>query len=362
MYSLYKEFSDEKYSLIYLGDFSDDITNLLIGLSETFLTKNQDLSKLSKKASMLVAESFQNVVRHKILENDNFSHDICNKDFYQLSVTDDRVIISSANAIQAQYADKINSHIDHINSLDKASLRKLRQDVLKFGSLNDKGGAGLGLIEMVRKSGLPLKKAFIPFNNGYNLLLLGLEIPIDRELKTHKTDINNTGTLYRKMTENCLLMLYKGDFSSSSNFNIIEMLNNNFLKDGEVDPSKLKIIVAIIEVLQNISIHGKSISGSKEGIFAIRDINNELYIECGNFIKQESYEPLKEILESVKACNNNELEKLYKKKLGASYLSGKNSAGLGLLEIARFSNNSFSYKFEETSENQLFYSIKIKTE
>jgi hypothetical protein len=86
MYSLYKEFSDEKYSISYLGEFSDDITTMLIDLSETFLAKNQELSRLSKKASMLIAESFQNVVRHKILENKIISQNPNNKDFYQISV------------------------------------------------------------------------------------------------------------------------------------------------------------------------------------------------------------------------------------------------------------------------------------
>ena len=360
MYSLYKKFSNERLSLTYLGDFSDDITTMLIDLSETFLSKNPDLCRLSKKASMIVAESFQNVVRHKTAED--VSDPSCNKDFYQLSIIDDRVMISSANVIEDKYTDKINSHIDQLNSLDSNGLKQLKQDVLEYGAVNEKGGAGLGLIEMVRKSGLPLKKAFIPLNNVYNLLLLGLEIPIDRELKTHKTDIKTTADFYRQMTDDCLLMLYKGDFSNSSNFNIIQMLHNNFLKDGEVDPSKLKNIVSIIEVLQNVSIHGKSINGSKEGIFALSEIGGELFIECGNFIEQKNYEALKGMLQSIKASSNDELEKRYKEKLSASYLSGKDSAGLGLLEIARFTKNSFSYNFEEIPDNQIFYSIKIKTE
>ena len=348
--------------MVYLGDFSDDITTMLIDLSETFLAKDQNLSRLSKKASMLVAESFQNVVRHKIVEHEIICKNKNIKDFYQISVTNERVVISSANVVAKKYTDSLNRKIEHINSLDNNQLKQLKQETLQFGSINEKGGAGLGLIEMVRKSGLPLKKQFIPFQNEYNLLLLGLEIPMDSNLKSHKTDINSTGRLYHQMTDNGILMLYKGDFSSSSNSNIIQMLNNNFLKEGEVDPAKLKNIVAIIEVLQNVSIHGKLINGSKEGIFAIKNIDGELYIECANFVKHENYEKLKNILSSIKACSSDELEKLYKKKLSISHLSDRQSAGLGIIEIARFTKNTFSYNFEETPDNQLFYSIKFKTE
>jgi hypothetical protein len=215
---------------------------------------------------------------------------------------------------------------------------------------------------MVRKSGLPVKKQFIPQTSGYKVLLLGLEIPMGKDLKTHKTDINSTGKFYRQMIDNGILILYKGDFSRSSNSNIIQMLNNNFLKDGEIDPSKLKNIVAIIEVLQNVSIHGRSINNTKEGIFAIRNIDGKLFIECGNFVKHDNYQDLKKILNSIKACSSDELEKLYKQKLSASHLSEKHSAGLGLVEIARFTKNTFSYNLEETPDNKLFFSIKFKTE
>ena len=362
MYSLYQEFSDEKYSLAYLGDFSDDITTMLIDLSDTFIARDQQLSKLRKKASMLVAESFQNVVRHKILEHETISQNPYNKDFFQISVISDRVIISSANIIEEKYADTLISQIDHINSLDKSQLKQFKQEKLEFGNVSEKGGAGLGLIEMVRKSGLPLKKLLLPLTKGYRLLLLELEIPTGKDLNTHKKDISTTAQFYRKMTENGILLLYKGDFSSSSNFNIIEMLNNNFLKDGEVDPAKLKVIVAIIEVLQNVSLHGLSINGAKEGIFALKKIDDELFIECGNFVEQEEYKPLKELLDSVKMASSQELENMYKEKLSVSHLSDKRSAGLGIIEIARFTKNSFFYSFEKAPDNQYFFSIQFKTE
>ncbi len=73
MYSLYKTFTKEKISLAYFGVFNDDITSMLIDLSETYVSKTEYLSKLSKKASFLIAESFQNLIRHGIIEKELIS-------------------------------------------------------------------------------------------------------------------------------------------------------------------------------------------------------------------------------------------------------------------------------------------------
>lgn len=156
-------------------------------------------------------------------------------------------------------------------------------------------------------------------------------------------------------------MLYKGGFSSVSNANLIEILTNNFIQNGELSSDKAKNIIAIIETMQNVSKHGKSIENSKEGLFSISVINDELYLECSNFIKQENYESFKNNLKAIKSSSIDEIEKIYKKKLAESYLDGGDNSGLGLLEIARFTKNKFDYNFVETAENEMLYTIKIKT-
>ncbi len=113
--------------------------------------------------------------------------------------------------------------------------------------------------------------------------------------------------------------------------------------------------------MQNVSKHGKLINGLKEGMFAIKELNGELFIECSNFVNKEDYDSLKLKFKKIKSCSKEQLDKMYKEKMANSYLSDDDNGGLGLLEIARFTNNTFSYYFVEISENDIFYSIKIKT-
>ena len=138
------------------------------------------------------------------------------------------------------------------------------------------------------------------------------------------------------------------------------MFHNNVIDNGELNPNKLKNIISIIEVLQNVSKHGKTINGTREGIFIIKNCDNELYIECSNFVNQKDYEALNEFLNMIKSCSPIELEKLYKEKLKTTYLSYDGNADLGLYEIARITDNKFTFNFEETPDKEIFFTIKLK--
>jgi len=361
MYSAYETFHHEKISIAYFGVFNDDITNLLIDLNNDYLNRKTEFSKTTKKTSFLIAESFQNIIRHRIIERDKITDIQYNKEFYQISIFNEGVQINSANVINRNVVFELNDSIEHINTLSQEELKKLKLQLLEHGKVSNKGGAGLGLIEIVRKTKLPLQKMFFPLTNDFSLLLLGIMFPFEKKQNSNPIKIEKVGQFYRNLVENGTLLLYKGDFSDASNSVIIDILHKNFMKEGRFDSNKVKNIVTIIEVLQNVSKHGKVIDGLKEGIFSVKELNGDIYIECSNFVKEEDYLPLKNLLKKIKSASLQEINELYKKTMTESIFSNDENAGLGFLEIARFTQNKFSYYFIENSDQSIFFSIRIKT-
>ena len=361
MYTLYEDFKDEKILLTYFGVFSDDITSMLIALSEAYMTKVDNFKKLSKRVSFLITESFQNLIRHGIIGKNDYPEIKYSKDFFQIAILAESVSITSANVILQKNINILNKKIELLNSLSSIELKSYKNKVLLEGEMSDKGGAGLGLIEMKRKSGLPLEKQFIKLTDDYSILMLNLEIPINKETTTRKTNIKVIKILYENLIEKKILLLYKGDFSKSSNSSLIEIISKNLIENDKIESKQLKNMIAVIEVMQNVSKYGKSINGYKEGVFSVSEINDNLYIKCSNFVRHDDYKKLESNLEKIKASSIEELEKSYKEKLKKSHLSKSNNAGLGLIEIARFTKNTFTYNFVETADNEIFFSIKIKT-
>jgi hypothetical protein len=362
MYDLHHIYKKENTSLSYLGLFSDELTNLLMNLAESIIADKYQLGKLKKRISFLIAETFQNVIRHGVYEKENAPEIVPYKDFFQINIQDDRVNISTANIIEQKYVPGLNDGIDRLNALDSAELKQMYKDILDHGKRSERGGANLGLIEIVRKSGLPLDKHFIPLTQDYAQVFLSLEIAAEKDQKTHKTKMQDIVKQYRSLIEKDIIMLYKGDFSAESITNLVEMLHNNFVDETRVVSDNIRNIISIIELMQNVSKHGKAINGLKEGIFSISDKNGKVYIDCANFVGAHEYKNLNDILHKIKSSTLDEIEHIYKEKLSNTEISEQGDSGMGLLEIARFTQNHFTYGFRETSANEYFYSININTE
>ena len=357
MHLLNENLKDNKICLSYFGTFSDEITDKLIGISEFYLEHKTELGKLKNKVSFLIAECFQNIVRHGDVNEKikSFNH----PDFFQFNVMDDRIILTSCNLIENKYIEDLEKKLIQVNSLTGDELKKLYNELLENGGFSNKGGAGLGLIDMARKSGLPLKYLFKEIENGVSQFFLLLEIINKKEITEEKIQINDIEQFYQFLSKDNILILYKGDFSIDTIIPLIDMLQYNFNADKTLSGKERQRIITMIETLQNISKHGKRVNETTEGVFTIRKTDNNYTLEVGNFIDEINCKKLEENLSSIKGMNLDEISNLYKKRLMETELTREGNCGLGLLEIARNSNNNFSYDFVPTLENELFYTIKI---
>lgn len=359
MYTLFEYLRDEKICLSYLGSFDDSITDKLTGISEYYMENSNRLGKLKNKVSFLIAESFQNVVRHgnehKFVKGQIKNH----RDFFQINAFDDRVVLSSSNLIAHAHTTDLEKSIKRVNSLSEDELKQLYNDVLENQGFSDKGGAGLGLIEMARKSGLPLKYYFNFLEADHWQFFLGLEIINKNEENVSKIDILSIVDFYKRLIEKNTVILYKGDISKDVILPLIEILHNNFMADGVMSAEEKKSIVTLIEAIQNVSKHGKIIDGIRPGIFVIGEVNNSFVVECGNFLEQKDIEPLRNFLGTIKKLDPEKLISLYKKRVTSSGGSLDANNGLGLLQIATNCSNNFSYEFTEAPNNETFFSIKI---
>ena len=77
---------------------------------------------------------------------------------------DKQFIITTKNLIDIEQSIELTNHLSIVNQLDKEGLKNIYEDVITNGNVSDKGGAGLGIIDMALKSGNPLICNFIPNN------------------------------------------------------------------------------------------------------------------------------------------------------------------------------------------------------
>lgn len=114
------------------------------------IEKRMDLQKFSrsikKRVYSLAVEMIQNIVHHGMAymtDEDSSFTVLCHADSIHLI---------SQNYVFASDTPKISQAIDFLNDMTDAELRKYHVDLLCDNDFSAKGGAGLGLVTLARRS------------------------------------------------------------------------------------------------------------------------------------------------------------------------------------------------------------------
>jgi len=80
--------------------------------------------------------------------------------------------VTTGNVIKNDKADSLKQILENINNLDKEGLNKLYKQQMREGRLSEKGGAGLGFIDIARKTGEKLIYSFLKIDEEKSFFVL----------------------------------------------------------------------------------------------------------------------------------------------------------------------------------------------
>ncbi|MDI9533205.1 MAG: SiaB family protein kinase, partial [Bacteroidota bacterium] len=167
---LRKKLSDEHLMFAYRGEVTGDNSVSLLTLLEREM-EFSDFSMLGRKRLfMFVLENLQNITRHGISR----SEDITSLVVY--SKTPDGYTVSTGNALKKSEVRGLRKNLQKINNLDPDKIREVYRTMLQDTKIGKKGGAGLGLMEMARKTGNRLDYDFYPIDDRYSYFILSKTI------------------------------------------------------------------------------------------------------------------------------------------------------------------------------------------
>ena len=161
--------------LVYEGEFTQDITKSVLAMAERNLESMGEESGIKRKVFNVMVECLQNVCKH----SETFDEETYGKTtaIFMIGKQESEYFITSGNPILSKNVSEISSKLENINSLDKDGLKQLYKDIIKNGRLSEKGGAGLGFVDMARKSGKKLTFDFEPINEHLSFFSLKTTIP-----------------------------------------------------------------------------------------------------------------------------------------------------------------------------------------
>ena len=167
------------------------------------------------------------------------------------------------------------------------------------------------------------------------------------------------------MDENDIMLVYCGEFSQELNKTLLSFTERKFKADNVEDNTRRKIFNIMVEVLQNISKNKidreKDTNVPEVEAMFILGANREFFIlMSSNLIKNDKITSLKGRIDQVNALDKEGLKQLYKDIRMNSAFSEKAGAGIGIIDIARKSENKLEYMFENLNDIYSVFSLMIR--
>jgi hypothetical protein len=163
--------------LVYEGEFTQEITKSVLAMAERNMDSVGEESSIKRKVFNVMVECLQNIVKYS--EEYVSEEKRSNTAIFMIGKFDDSYVITSGNPIKDETVAELQNKLEQINSLDKDGLKNLYKDIIKSSTgLTEKGGAGLGFVDMARKSGQALEYSFENMGNG--LSFFSLKVTISR--------------------------------------------------------------------------------------------------------------------------------------------------------------------------------------
>ena len=184
-HSLFRLLADARFVFIYRGTFHESLAPELIVLGESAAEQVGRGKAHRQRLAFIMVEAFQNITRHRSEAPDA-------ECFFGLRATSDGEDVYAVNPVRADEAAPLEQAIARLNSTGAGNLKSLFLARLRDGGHSSKGGAGLGLIEMARRSGNGIRHRMLPSGPGHAQFALHvplgdpIEAAFDEGLEIHR--------------------------------------------------------------------------------------------------------------------------------------------------------------------------------
>ena len=180
--SYYKDFIHQfresmvnnKISLVYEGEITQQIVSVFSKIAEAKMDGNEhEVTK--RRVYHVMVECLQNICKHG--DEKEYTDDrAIGKGILLVGNNESQYMVTTGNMIGNEHVDSLVSMLNRINALSPSEIKASYKKALKESVISDKGGAGLGFIDMVKKTGNPVDFNVKKVNDKFSFLVIGSKV------------------------------------------------------------------------------------------------------------------------------------------------------------------------------------------
>ena len=166
--------------LKYKGNIDSDVINHVLDTVEGKMVEVNEQAKLRKKVYNVLVESLQNLYHHVDPVPEDFEDQSSER--YGLLIVkklESGYMIITGNFVQTEHIEKLEEKIKRINRSSHDEIKELYKFILNHQKISQKGGGGLGLVDIARKTGNPLDYSFKKYNDNHSFFYMNILVQDD---------------------------------------------------------------------------------------------------------------------------------------------------------------------------------------
>jgi len=178
IYDLYNKMEGNNIMLSFKGDITSELMTSILHIMESRLDSMKEDTKVKKKVYNVLVECLQNLYHHidevpdkKVDKNNSGKSAI-----FMIGIGESDYSIVTGNYLLTEKVPSFKKMLERINSLNTEDLKNLYKEILNNERLSEKGGGGLGMIDIARKTGQKLNFNFVEINDKYSFFSLNIKV------------------------------------------------------------------------------------------------------------------------------------------------------------------------------------------
>jgi len=150
--------------LVYEGEINQTITKAFTSMTEKRVDEGTDSMRTQKRVYHVMVECLQNVGKHSDSELTG-EPESPGRGIFIISTTKDKYVVTTGNVVANDKVAVIEKMLGYFNSLNPEEIKAEYKRMIKESRLSDKAGAGLGFIDIVKKTGNKIETHFQRLND-----------------------------------------------------------------------------------------------------------------------------------------------------------------------------------------------------
>jgi hypothetical protein len=178
IYEFYDKMERNKIMLSFKGDITSELLTSILQIMESKLDNLQEEPKIKKKVYNVLVECLQNLYHHLDVDlNDNSEKAKKYRSaIFMIGKIGTEYNIITGNYILNENVASLREKLNRINVMSKDELKEYYKEILNNDEFSEKGGGGLGMIDIARKSGQKLNFNFVDIDDQFSFFSLNIKI------------------------------------------------------------------------------------------------------------------------------------------------------------------------------------------